>query len=157
MEKHPICISRTIQYSKNFIGTPCIIPSLKPSRDYPFYVSSKKISINYIKRKGVCDVGLFNLLRTFNKLPIPGKGNIDFYPEGSMDAWVYILRKKLIKYKKNFNLPAGTLLFSNNHMALLLKKKKILHCNYKKGKVCVEDLIIDFDYFCLPKNWILTE
>ena len=41
-----------------------------------------------------------------------------------MDAWVYILRKKMIKYKKNFNLPVGTLLFSNNHMALLLKKKK---------------------------------
>ena len=157
MEKHPICILKTIQYSEKLVGIPCVESFQNPKEDAPFYTKGKKYQLEFIKKEGISDVGLFNLLRTFNKLPIPGRGKIDYYPEGTMEAWVFVFKKKLIKFKKNLTLPLGTLLFSNNHMALLIKKNKILHCNLKKGIVCIEEMYDNFDYFCLPKNWILTE
>ena len=159
MEKHPICISRTIKFSEKLIGIPCIYSNQKPTKDFPFYASNKKrINIEYIKQHGVCQVGLFNILRRFNKLPIHGTGRVDFYPEGSMASWVCILKKKLLNFKKNKKYLPGTILFANNKMAMVLKNNYMLHCNLDKGIVC-RDKIEEFDflYVCHPKYWILLE
>ena len=159
MEKHPICITRTIKFSEKLLGINCYEINSKPTKEAPFYaINKKRINLENVKKNGLCNVGLFNLLRRFNKLPIHGTGRVDFYPEGSMNAWVHILRKKMVKFRKGKKYPQGTLLFSLNKMAMILKNNYIIHCNQKKGIVS-KDLLDDFDflYCCHPKFWILLE
>jgi hypothetical protein len=157
MEKHPICISRTIKFSERLIGIPCVKSLERPTPSQPFYACNKKIDLKYIKKHGVCDAGLFNILRRFNKLPIPGSGKRDFYPEGSMESWIYVFKKSLKKFYPNKNYPKGTLLFAKNKLAMIVNKNIILHCCDKEGIVLKNKIEQDFILVCFPKNWILLE
>lgn len=157
MEKHPICISRTIKFSEKLLGIPCVKSFERPTSTHPFYASNKKIDLEYVKKHGLCDVGLFNILRRFNKLPIPGSGKRDFYPEGGMESWIFVFKKSLRKFYSNKNYPLGTLLFGRNKLAMIVKKNMILHCCDKKGLVVKDKLDHDFLMVCFPKNWILLE
>ena len=69
MEKHPICISRTIKFSEKLIGVKCLKIKGKPNKGFPYYaINKRKINLEFIKDKGICEVGIFNVLRRFNKL-----------------------------------------------------------------------------------------
>ena len=159
MEKHPICITRTIKFSEKLLGIYCYEINSKPLKDRPFYaINKKRINLDNVKKNGLCNVGLFNLLRRFNKLPIHGTGKIDFYPREYECLGSYFKKKKMVKFRKGKKYPPGTLLFSLNKMAMILKNNNIIHCNHKKGMVS-KDLLDEFDflYCCHPKYWILLE
>ena len=159
MEKHPICISRTIKFSEKLIGVKCLKIKGKPNKGFPYYaINKRKINLEFIKDKGICEVGIFNVLRRFNKLPIPGSGRIDFYPEGSMASWIHVFSKKLKVFNLTKKYPKGTLLLGNSKIAMYLGNGEILHgCEINeevsKGKLTNYDFLL----VCYPKNWILIE
>ena len=183
MEKHPICIIRTIEFSKNLIGTPYKKNTiLRPSENEPYYCtnSKKKPTISYIKENGINSPGLFNILRRYNNLKIPGTGKIDYFFPGSIDCWVYYLKKKkrLKKINKFRKYPNGTLFIANyknkgdkdyGHMAMMINTQKnlIIHsCNTEdKSGVIIEHFEMSnswfggkyYTYYCDPKDWILIE
>tara|TARA_B100000242_G_C42991802_1_gene460484 strand:- start:225 stop:704 length:480 start_codon:yes stop_codon:yes gene_type:complete len=159
MEKHPICISRTIKFSEKFLGVKCRPDEGRPNKDYPFYaINKKKINIEYIKEHGICEVGFFNILRRFNKLPIPGSGRIDYYPEGGAASWIYVFKKKYKKFISGKKYPKGSLLVGDKKMAMYLGCNQIIHCCSKEN-IIVKSEINDFNFLlvCYPKNWILME
>jgi hypothetical protein len=159
MEKHPICISRTVKFSERLIGVKCPNLKVKPDKGFPYYaINKKKINIEYIRDKGICEVGIFNVLRRFNKLPIPGSGRIDFYPEGSMASWIYVFSKKIKKFNSLKKYPKGTLLLGYSKIAMYLGQGQILH-GCEVNEEVLKGKLIDYDFIlvCYPKNWILTE
>ena len=151
MEKHPLCIKRTLRFSMKLLGV---------HYSYNNYLDTKKINIQYLKKIGISNVGFFNVLRLFNKLDIPGMGKIKYYPEGSSEAWVnHLVKKKKLKKNTKSKYPAGTILFNKNkNMAMIMKEKVIIHCCFKKG-ICLEKLenLSEYTHICLPRDWILTD
>tara|TARA_Y100000591_G_C21758049_1_gene658528 strand:- start:324 stop:887 length:564 start_codon:yes stop_codon:yes gene_type:complete len=185
MEKHPICIKRTLDFSQELLGCPykwC--EKGTPEEKEPYYCSNNfKINISYLKEHGMNSSGFFNILRRYNKLKIPGMGKVDYYFPGSVDAWFFYLkkRKRLQRIIKNKKYPNGALFLANykergnsdhGHMAMMLDKKKnlIIHCyndihseTENNPGVIIEDFDKSNEWFggdyythiCYPKDWIL--
>ena len=186
MEKHPICIKRTLEFSKELIGCPYTYCKKGQSTEIePYYCkNSKKINISYLKQYGINNAGFINILRRYNNLKIPGTGKVDYYFPGSIDAWFFYLkkRKRLKRFIKNKKYPNGTLFLANyktngeldyGHIAMVIngKENKIIHCyndfnlESKSGPgVIIEDFEKSNSWFggnyythiCYPKDWILV-
>ena len=151
MEKHPICIPKTLRFCEKLI-------SFKYNPKQHHY-NCKKINLEEIRLQGISNVGFFNLLRVFNKLPIP-KNVYGF--EGAYESWIHNLKKKKkLKKYTNRKYPLGTIFFIKDKMMVMnFSKQNIIYCRKDIG-VIVErkkDFLPNFliTNICLPRDWILT-
>jgi len=159
MEKHPICIKKTLIFSIKLLGCPYNLFK-------GFQTEKDSLDISYLKENGMNSVGFINILRRFNKLKIPGTGKIN--------SWFFYLKRKnrLKKIIKNKKYPNGTLFLANykargdkdpGHMAVIFSNK-IIHCYNDEG-VIINDLKKSdslfggkyYTHICFPKDWILID
>ena len=122
--------SDVLKYALKFEGTPYVLwkPHMgSPITDGPpFWVVNSFIpDYNEIYKKGMCCVGLSNLMRRFQGLQIPG--TVDNYKMefiGGTSSWFNYLmntnRLDDIDFKKQY--PKGTLLIQNYNLKLQFKR-----------------------------------